>query len=141
MDTWESLKEYARKQAKAGADWAHLRVTVFSAAIVLLGTNSALPTEGEPKYRYVICSRIVDLLYDLTGSTEIDRRQLASHLGGDLQFHDYTLDRRVYDHLQHRAVERGGSGCLDSAPRDLSGFLPGYTERGALRFCCGVGRA
>ncbi|WP_155258300.1 hypothetical protein, partial [Bradyrhizobium japonicum] len=30
---------------------------------------------------------------------------------------------------------RAGPGCLDSAPLDLSGFLPGYAERGALRFC------
>lgn len=36
---------------------------------------------------------------------------------------------------------RAGPACLDSAPRNLSGFLPGYAERGALRFCCGVGRA
>ncbi|MDI2060358.1 hypothetical protein, partial [Bradyrhizobium sp. Mp19] len=25
---------------------------------------------------------------------------------------------------------RAGPGCLDSAPLDLSGFLPGYAERG-----------
>ncbi|MHC2763614.1 hypothetical protein ACVIU7_008714, partial [Bradyrhizobium liaoningense] len=37
--------------------------------------------------------------------------------------------------------ERAGPGCLDSAPLDLSGFLPGYAERGALRFCRCVGRA
>ena len=30
--------------------------------------------------------------------------------------------------------KRAGSGCLNSAPRKLSGFLPGYAERGALRF-------
>ncbi|MHC2582367.1 hypothetical protein ACVI1J_005455 [Bradyrhizobium diazoefficiens] len=41
------------------------------------------------------------------------------------------------DDLDHRA----GPGCLDSAPLDLSGFLPGYAERGALRFCRCVGRA
>lgn len=29
---------------------------------------------------------------------------------------------------------RAGPG-LDSAPGDLSGFLPAYAERGALRFC------
>ncbi|QHP66029.1 hypothetical protein EI171_00235 (plasmid) [Bradyrhizobium sp. LCT2] len=42
-----------------------------------------------------------------------------------------------------RAVhdKRAGPGCLDSAPLDLSGFLPGYAERGALRFCRCVGRA
>ncbi|MHC2673277.1 hypothetical protein ACVI1J_005440 [Bradyrhizobium diazoefficiens] len=38
-------------------------------------------------------------------------------------------------------LERAGPGCLDSAPLDLSGFLPGYAERGALRFCRCVGRA
>ena len=31
-------------------------------------------------------------------------------------------------------AQRAGSGCLNSAPRKLSGFLPGYAERGALRF-------
>ena len=36
---------------------------------------------------------------------------------------------------------RAGPACLDSAPRNLSGFLPGYAERGALRFCGGGGRA
>ncbi|MHC2387571.1 hypothetical protein ACVMFA_000299 [Bradyrhizobium liaoningense] len=40
-----------------------------------------------------------------------------------------------------RYVYRAGPGCLDSAPLDLSGFLPGYAERGALRFCRCVGRA
>ncbi|MEY9417878.1 hypothetical protein ABIF69_004320 [Bradyrhizobium japonicum] len=39
------------------------------------------------------------------------------------------------------AMDRAGPGCLDSAPLDLSGFLPGYAERGALRFCRCVGRA
>ncbi|MGC0389609.1 hypothetical protein ABIF91_001963 [Bradyrhizobium sp. USDA 241] len=39
------------------------------------------------------------------------------------------------------ARRRAGPGCLDSAPLDLSGFLPGYAERGALRFCRCVGRA
>ncbi|MFK4505193.1 DNA replication protein DnaC [Bradyrhizobium daqingense] len=39
------------------------------------------------------------------------------------------------------AIDRAGPGCLDSAPLDLSGFLPGYAERGALRFCRCVGRA
>ncbi|MHC2385640.1 hypothetical protein ACVMFA_002232 [Bradyrhizobium liaoningense] len=39
------------------------------------------------------------------------------------------------------AEPRAGPGCLDSAPLDLSGFLPGYAERGALRFCRCVGRA
>ncbi|WP_408581392.1 TonB-dependent receptor plug domain-containing protein [Bradyrhizobium barranii] len=39
------------------------------------------------------------------------------------------------------ASVRAGPGCLDSAPLDLSGFLPGYAERGALRFCRCVGRA
>ncbi|MHC2582244.1 hypothetical protein ACVI1J_005579 [Bradyrhizobium diazoefficiens] len=38
-------------------------------------------------------------------------------------------------------LPRAGPGCLDSAPLDLSGFLPGYAERGALRFCRCVGRA
>jgi len=36
---------------------------------------------------------------------------------------------------------RAGYACLGSAPRNLSGFLPGYAERGALRFCVGGGRA
>jgi uncharacterized protein YigE (DUF2233 family) len=37
--------------------------------------------------------------------------------------------------------DRGGSGCLDSSPRILSGSLPGFTERGAVRFYRGDGRA
>ncbi|MGY4363938.1 hypothetical protein ACVW1A_000003 [Bradyrhizobium sp. LB1.3] len=36
---------------------------------------------------------------------------------------------------------RTGPGCLDSAARNLSGFLPVYAERGALRFCRCVGGA
>jgi hypothetical protein len=31
-------------------------------------------------------------------------------------------------------VKRAGSTFLNSAPQKLSGFLPGYAERGALRF-------
>ncbi|MFK4535160.1 hypothetical protein ABIA00_003343 [Bradyrhizobium ottawaense] len=34
-------------------------------------------------------------------------------------------------HWRHKAGDRAGPGCLDSAPLDLSGFLPGYAERGA----------
>ena len=46
------------------------------------------------------------------------------------------------DHaLRDIGITRAGPGCLDSAPLDLSGFLPGYAERGALRFCRCVGRA
>jgi hypothetical protein len=37
--------------------------------------------------------------------------------------------------------DRAGAACLDSAPRKLSGFLPGYAERGAERFFRGGGRA
>ena len=37
--------------------------------------------------------------------------------------------------------QRAGPGCLDSSPRILSGSLPGFAERGAFRFCRGVGRA
>ncbi|MCW2199872.1 hypothetical protein M2227_001962 [Bradyrhizobium elkanii] len=40
-----------------------------------------------------------------------------------------------------KVTVRAGPGCLDSAALDLSGFLPGYAERGALRFCRCVGRA
>ncbi|QHP66113.1 hypothetical protein EI171_00865 (plasmid) [Bradyrhizobium sp. LCT2] len=43
--------------------------------------------------------------------------------------------------IQQNPGHRAGPGCLDSAPLDLSGFLPGYAERGALRFCRCVGRA
>ncbi|UGX94270.1 metallophosphoesterase [Bradyrhizobium barranii subsp. barranii] len=45
------------------------------------------------------------------------------------------------DEQSQRRGDRAGPGCLDSAPLDLSGFLPGYAERGALRFCRCVGRA
>ncbi|MHC2388866.1 transposase [Bradyrhizobium liaoningense] len=45
------------------------------------------------------------------------------------------------DPAERIEVMRAGPGCLDSAPLDLSGFLPGYAERGALRFCRCVGRA
>jgi hypothetical protein len=31
-------------------------------------------------------------------------------------------------------LNRARPGCLNSAPRKLSGFLPGYAERGASRF-------
>ncbi|MCW2114362.1 VIT1/CCC1 transporter family protein [Bradyrhizobium elkanii] len=43
--------------------------------------------------------------------------------------------------IPYMLAHRAGPGCLDSAPLDLSGFLPGYAERGALRFCRCVGRA
>ncbi|MEY9604118.1 hypothetical protein AB7M74_010727 [Bradyrhizobium japonicum] len=46
-----------------------------------------------------------------------------------------------FDAVILQGGERAGPGCLDSAPLDLSGFLPGYAERGALRFCRCVGRA
>ena len=36
--------------------------------------------------------------------------------------------------LESTVRYRAGSGCLNSAPRKLSGFLPGYAECGALRF-------
>ncbi|WP_461349877.1 hypothetical protein [Bradyrhizobium liaoningense] len=48
---------------------------------------------------------------------------------------------KQHDALPSERTIRAGPGCLDSAPLDLSGFLPGYAERGALRFCRCVGRA
>ncbi|MFK4532085.1 hypothetical protein ABIA00_000268 [Bradyrhizobium ottawaense] len=42
--------------------------------------------------------------------------------------------RMVEEMLAARGIGvtyRAGPGCLDSAPLDLSGFLPGYAERGA----------
>ena len=45
------------------------------------------------------------------------------------------------DRVKTASILRAGSGCLNSAPRKLSGFLPGYAERGAQRFCRGGGRA
>src|ERR1700733_1525566 len=36
-------------------------------------------------------------------------------------------------------LSRARLACWDSAPRYLSGFLPGYAECGASRFCRGVG--
>ena len=42
--------------------------------------------------------------------------------------------------LDNDAAHRAGLGCLDSSPRILSGSLPGFAERGAFRFCRGVGR-
>ncbi|MBM3553433.1 MAG: hypothetical protein FJX45_17200 [Alphaproteobacteria bacterium] len=36
--------------------------------------------------------------------------------------------------LGQRPEFRAGPGCLNSAPWKLSGFLPGYSECGALRF-------
>ena len=38
------------------------------------------------------------------------------------------------------SINRAGSACLDSSPRKLSGFLPGYIERGALRFWLAASR-
>ncbi|MEY9751117.1 hypothetical protein ABIF65_010491 [Bradyrhizobium japonicum] len=52
-----------------------------------------------------------------------------------------TLQTRVLQAQGANQPFRAGPGCLDSAPLDLSGFLPGYAERGALRFCRCVGRA
>jgi transposase len=49
--------------------------------------------------------------------------------------------RHLIENFFGKLKERAGPGCLDSAPRDLSGFLPGYAERGALRFCRCAGRA
>ncbi|MEY9397930.1 hypothetical protein ABIF66_008749 [Bradyrhizobium japonicum] len=53
-------------------------------------------------------------------------------VGGGNHIHMYAFGQ---------GAKRAGPGCLDSAPLDLSGFLPGYAERGALRFCRCVGRA
>lgn len=49
--------------------------------------------------------------------------------------------RLTFPAASGRWVERAGFVYLDSALRNLSGFLPGYVERRALRFCCGAGRA
>ncbi|UEM17884.1 hypothetical protein J4G43_015020 [Bradyrhizobium barranii subsp. barranii] len=60
-----------------------------------------------------------------------------------LQAENHQLADRVVKLEEELALARlrAGPGCLDSAPLDLSGFLPGYAERGALRFCRCVGRA
>ncbi|MEY9132786.1 Crp/Fnr family transcriptional regulator [Bradyrhizobium sp. YCK136] len=66
-------------------------------------------------------------------------RLLEIYFQSNQQFGYYILlltSQRLLENNQ-----RAGPGCLDSAPLDLSGFLPGYAERGALRFCRCVGRA
>ncbi|MHC2377903.1 hypothetical protein ACVIHA_002278 [Bradyrhizobium liaoningense] len=75
--------------------------------------------------------------------------QLAGpdHLeSGALDLLDDLVEANAFEvvAIEHGCGEqevRAGPGCLDSAPLDLSGFLPGYAERGALRFCRCVGRA
>ncbi|MGC0391131.1 hypothetical protein ABIF91_003493 [Bradyrhizobium sp. USDA 241] len=70
--------------------------------------------------------------FSLILQDELDRRQ--SRLI-ERRYQQSGLDEKL------TLAERAGPGCLDSAPLDLSGFLPGYAERGALRFCRCVGRA
>lgn len=90
-----------------------LRRTSLSALIVFIGTSSALPsTEGDPTFKYVICSRIIDLLYDLSGNAEADRRQLGSSLGGDSRFRNYILDKKIYAELQSRSVRNRGTEAV-----------------------------
>ncbi|MBR1004248.1 hypothetical protein JQ560_45860, partial [Bradyrhizobium liaoningense] len=49
------------------------------------------------------------------------------------RFREFVMMESSAPHMLVEALERAGPGCLDSAPLDLSGFLPGYAERGALR--------
>ncbi|MHC2564663.1 hypothetical protein ACVIVD_006698 [Bradyrhizobium liaoningense] len=70
--------------------------------------------------------------FGIEGPVELGERQLFVEPG---------LLVSPLDKTGLTTVQRAGPGCLDSAPLDLSGFLPGYAERGALRFCRCVGRA
>ncbi len=55
-----------------------------------------------------------------------------------------ALIGRAEHELQRRKLaskdklKRVGSGCLDSSPRILSGFLPGFAERGVLSIFVGA---
>jgi len=59
-------------------------------------------------------------------------RNIARHRP-DIQPRAAICDKG-YASKARRAVLRAGSGCLNSVPRKLSGFLPGYAECGVLRF-------
>ena len=51
----------------------------------------------------------------------------------DLERHGRSADLDVAARRAGNS-NRAGPGCLNSGPRKLSGFLPGYAECGALRF-------
>ncbi|MCP3473913.1 hypothetical protein NLM33_26710 [Bradyrhizobium sp. CCGUVB1N3] len=91
------------------------------AALSAPATAADLPTRT-----YTRAPAIIDPAYNWTGF----------YLGAGLGWQRDQTDWETTE-----IGNRAGPGCLDSAPRKLSGFLPGYAEGGALRFCCGVGRA
>jgi hypothetical protein len=60
-----------------------------------LGTASAwADPDGPPAYQYRTCSRIVELLHDLSGNREKDRRELTANLPGDPVFQNYLFDHQ-----------------------------------------------
>ena len=79
-----------------------------------------------------------------TGQIDFDRAREASlQILGELNqraAQSLPLRKKTFAEIAASFL-RGGSDCLDSSPRVLSGSLPGFAERGVFRFCRGVGRA
>lgn len=76
--------------------------TSMLATATVFGTTTAFSSpEVPPKWRYSVCSRIVDLLYDLTGDPEADRRQLGVNFSQRPQFWNYLYEHRIANLIGH----------------------------------------
>jgi hypothetical protein len=90
--------------------------------------------------------RLIEFRLDILPQPK-DVRWLHDTFGNCIAVANFTCeaDQLVFDTkivLDHEPTHgpefllesRAGSGCLNSSPRKLSGFLPGYAECGAWRF-------
>lgn len=71
------------------------RAFLFLAFMTLAAASAWADSDGPPAYQYRSCSRIIDLLHDLSGNREKDRRELTANFTGDPVFLNYMFDHRL----------------------------------------------
>ncbi len=71
------------------------QASLFLAFMTFAATSAWADSGGPPAYQYRSCSRIVELLHDLSGNRETDRGELTANLPGDPVFQNYMFDHRL----------------------------------------------
>ena len=79
----------------------NLRQAFLFSATTILGTTSAFSSSAD-RPEYSVCIRIVDNLYDLSGDTGIDQRELEAGFLGRLEFWKYIFATRISYLIEHQ---------------------------------------
>jgi len=97
--------------------------------------GSGLPSSAGPSLLRRAPARFKKIGVDALRSHDDLRWDSLVMIAGKAFYRMSEFGRSIpYRRVQYTKGKRAGPGCLKSAPRNLSGFLPGYADCGASRF-------